>query len=77
MLAAAVMADDDRAIAVATLGAGEPVLAISDAVLGTSKALPPHLVELVQEEVDDGMFEMVPGWTDAMNTALDRMRQAG
>lgn len=73
-IAAATLSDSDRWLASSALDAGEPALALADAVCLTSKALPADLIAEIREDVDDGLFDLWPSVDEGVRAALDSMQ---
>ncbi|MFT4125572.1 MAG: hypothetical protein QM662_05010 [Gordonia sp. (in: high G+C Gram-positive bacteria)] len=76
VLDAAALPDADRWVAMTAFEAGEDRWAICDAVLGTTRPLPIDLVDAVQEDLDDGLFDDLPELHNTLMGALAEMRSA-
>ncbi|MFT4044972.1 MAG: hypothetical protein QM673_17560 [Gordonia sp. (in: high G+C Gram-positive bacteria)] len=73
---AAVLPDKLRDDVNMSLFHGEPWFAISVAVCGTTRPLPAHLLDEVQEDVDELLRDYPPYYVDGMPEAIARQRRA-
>lgn len=73
LLDAADIPDDIRALAQATADAGDDAFAIMD-VVTSAQSLPLDLIDAVQDELDDGLYDGLDRAFNSMSAALTRMR---